>query len=208
MTTNATTAAALSDIVQKICALLAGRMIGFIHQRRTLNDPALALVSLTMSNVVRRFAAVMARLDAGTLRRPPACKPGATPRKPPATRKPRQEWPYRLRNAPGWLYVLIEPKHHLACFADSLHAWIKSPDLQPLLVQAPQLRRILRPLCTMIGVELPPEPETEPESPTAESPPRKPRRRRAFNAGWPWFPRVLKSCFPTGFRPENYQKIA
>ena len=204
MTRNATTAAALSDIVQKICALLAGRMIGFIHQRRTLNDQALALVTQTMYAVTRRFNNVMIRLDAGTLRRPPARQPAATRGKPATPQKPRGEWPHRLRTTPGWLYLLIEPKHHLACYADTLHAWIKSPDLQPLLVQAPQLRRILRPLCTMIGVELPPQPEP----PNPASPPRKPRRRRAFNAGWPWFPRVLKDGLPPGIRPKNYEKIA
>lgn len=201
MTTNATTAAGLSDIVQKICALLSGRMIGFIHQRRTLNDPALSLVSLSMFSVVRRFNAVMARLDAGTLRRPPVRNPNAAPRKP-ATQRPRREWPYRLRTTPGWLYVLIEPKHHLAVYGDALQRWIKSPALQDLIVQAPQLRRILRPLCTMIGVELPPE-ISQPAS--GEAPPRK---RRVVNVAWPWLPRIPKDGFPPGFRPGNDEKPA
>ena len=208
MTTNQAAAAALSEIVHHICALLSGRMVNFIHQRRTLNDPALALVSNTMAAVARRFAAVMARLDAGTLRRPPVRKPpirehGAPPGKTPATRKPCQEWPYRLRSTPGWLYKLIEPKHHLAHWGDRLHEWIHSAELQAQIAQAPQLRRILSPLCTMIGVELPPRPEpSAPESGEA------PKPRRTFNAAWPWHPRILKDNFPPGFRPENYQKIA
>ena len=157
----------LALIIDRILCLLSGRSAGGIFQRRTLNDPALHLITVTLRRVATRFAKVLLRIANGTLRQPRQ-RPAA-PRKQPENPPKRREWPYRLRSTPGWLRKIIEPRHHLNYWADALRVLVRDPELQELLTPAPQLRQILRPLCTMMGVEPPPLPQPDP-------PPKKRRR--------------------------------
>ena len=147
----------LALIVERILSLLFGRNVNGIYQRVTLNGAALYLIDTTLRRVVRRFAATLLRLAAGTLVRPRRPTAPLSPR-PPREAPPRREWPYRLRSTPGWLHRIIEPKHNLNSLISHLHDLVRDPVIQNLVSQAPQFRRILSPLCTMMGVEPPPLP--------------------------------------------------
>ena len=162
----------LALIIDRILCLLSGRNAGGIFQRRTLNDPALYLITRTLHRVATRFANVLLRIANGTLCNRPTRKTPSEPRETPEIPPKRREWPFRLRSTPGWLRKIIEPKHHLNYWADALRDLVRDPELQKLLTPAPQLRQILRPLCTMMGVEPPPLPEPDP--------PRRKRRGRVY----------------------------
>jgi len=58
----------------------------------------------------------------------------------------------RLPRRFGWLLPLVPSE--AACFAGQLRATLLEPEMVALLDKAPQARLALRPLCTMLGVEM------------------------------------------------------
>ena len=93
----------------------------------------------------------------------------------PAAKRPvsptRQSRLLLLPRRSAWLLRLVP---ETASGASQLRHFLADPDVAALLVEAPQLRRILRPLCRMLGIRparaLPP-PDTAPTAPTAPSTP-------------------------------------
>ena len=152
--------ARFAAIVQTLLGLLAR----YGHQRK-IHGPLLVLISNHIRAIERRVIGLLERIAAGTLRRHPGRRkpaPRAAPR--PPTARP-------LPTGHAWLIRLVQ---ETAQAYPSLQFLLADPALPALLEQVPQLRRALRPLCTMLAVSLPkppPKPEAEPDPPPASRPP-------------------------------------
>ncbi|HEX3348408.1 MAG TPA: hypothetical protein VHS58_09960 [Acetobacteraceae bacterium] len=133
-------------------------------RHRFIPQALLFLIHARLGGIAQRFAATAAKVQAGTLRPP---RPRATPRKPSA-RQPYERLPRRF----GWLVALV-PGDAVG-FGLNLVQLLGEPEMQALLKAAPQLSRILRPLCRMLAAQ--PSPDLLPPPPPRV---RKPRPRRA-----------------------------
>ncbi|MCC6717314.1 MAG: hypothetical protein IT555_05475 [Acetobacteraceae bacterium] len=78
----------------------------------------------------------------------------------------------RLPTARAWLVVTVG--YQAANHASQLEHFLARPDLQPLLREAPQAGRLLRPLCRLLGLAPPPL-LTLPPRPPRQKPARPPR---------------------------------
>lgn len=119
------------------------------NQRR-VSGPWLALIWNRVRAVQRQVAGLIARFEAGTLRRYPNRR---APTPPTARRQPQRRSP--LPGGKLWLVRLVQ---ETARCTPLLQDWLAHPDTAALLQAAPQLRRALRPLCNMLGVTLPTQP--------------------------------------------------
>jgi len=178
-----------------------------------MTGPLIVLIWSRLRRVEARFAAAAARVGSGV--RPAgmrhaariAAEPGDTacggtacggtacggtvgaPSRPAASPARR-----RLPGGFGWL-VRLAPE--TTCHGSQLQHLLSDPEMTALLAAAPQIRRLLRPLCRMLAVAPPPEPPGTPEpaartiapgdanpigSPTTTAPSRA-RRRRATSEG-------------------------
>ena len=116
-----------------------------------------------------RFENLFARWRNGTLP-----KPRTTPRPPrpitPTTPAP----PFRLPRSRAWLIREMQC-HHVNGRAGTLEYFLANPDLPEFLAAAPQARRLLRPLCHMLGLQMPgdprwPDPKPSPAPKPAKTP--------------------------------------
>jgi hypothetical protein len=97
-----------------------------------------------------RFASLVARVQAGTLR-PPRVRPIAADTDP-RQRLPRAPDPFPRKFA--WLHRLLLP--HAPPFTGQLESLVwNEPSMAALVAAAPQAGRVLRPLCHMLAVQLP-----------------------------------------------------
>ncbi|HEX3349770.1 MAG TPA: hypothetical protein VHS58_16895 [Acetobacteraceae bacterium] len=133
-------------------------------RHRFIPQALLFLIHARLGGIAQRFAATAARVQAGTLRPP---RPRATPRQP-SVRRPYERLPRRF----AWLVALV-PGDAVG-FGLNLVQLLAEPEMQALLKAAPQLHRILRPLCRMLAAQ--PSPDLLPPLPPRV---RKPRPRRA-----------------------------
>jgi hypothetical protein len=141
--------------------LLLGLIARHGHMRR-VPAPLVVMVWQRVRAIATQVADLMARMQAGTLRRYPHRRrpgPRVAPRRPP-TASP-------LPQGHAWLVALIQ---ETAVGAAHLQQVLAHPDLPAHLQAAPQLRRALRPLCRMLGVRLPPPPAAPPSGPPAPAP--------------------------------------
>ena len=113
---------------------------------------------------VARFETLYARWQAGTLRplRIRAPRPAPADSQGPSPARPRLRLPRRR----GWLAAT---DHNLRNVAGQLAALLDRPDAAEFLHAAPQLGRVLRPICHMLGIDPPPALRLPPRPP---SPPR------------------------------------
>jgi hypothetical protein len=143
-----------------------------------------------------RLARALAHLAAGHTPRPARPR---TPRPSPAPREkdPRAHVPVRRH---GWLGALLD--HHVRAFASQLEFALARPGAAELLASSPAARRTLRPLCRMLGTELPAalrppprppraRPAREPKPPRLKSP--RPPRHGLAEGDQPFRPYVLKA---------------
>jgi hypothetical protein len=72
----------------------------------------------------------------------------------------------------AWLIRMLP--YEAACFGSQLQHQFSQPEMMALLEAAPQVGRLLRPLCRMLAIELPPALRLPPRPPR----PRKPRKPR------------------------------
>jgi hypothetical protein len=112
-----------------------------------------------------RLARLLGHLAAGRLPRPHRPRPhprrqAARPSRP----RPRPRLPSRRH---GWLGHILD--YNVRSAASQIQGLLRQPGVPETLAQAPGVLRTLRPLCHMLGVELPP---------ALRLPPRPPRRRR------------------------------
>ena len=120
-----------------------------------------------IASVVRRVTALLARLAAGQPSRPRAPRPGRKPGKPPIRFSRRRAW------------IVHRMGHHAAAYASQLQHLLHEPATAALLAQADPrslagIARTLRPLCHMLGVQLPHSLQPPP-APRRIKPPRPPR---------------------------------
>jgi hypothetical protein len=154
---NPLTLTNLPSIVEVLLALIAKHG----HMRR-LPGPIVVMVWQRVRSIATQVAALLARMQAGTLRRHPHRRPPSTPTTPrrPATPSP-------LPQGHAWLIALIQ---ETAVSGSHLQQLLAHPDLPAQLQAAPQLRRALRPLCRMLGVRLPSPPAAPQAGPSAPVP--------------------------------------
>src|SRR5271170_541196 len=135
------------------------------------SGPLGMLIWNRLDRMRRRFTALAERVSAGTL--PAAAAPrqrATTPRPAPAT----PDLPRLPPRRPGWLLGLLPEPWHLAYWRHPLEDLLADPQTAALFQAAPrQVGRILRPLCVMLRVDLPPEFRLPPR------PPRPPRPKPA-----------------------------
>lgn len=144
--------------------LLCGLIARHGHLRR-IAGPLLVLIWQRVRIAAAQTGALLARMQAGQLKRYPARRaprPSAAPRRRPARSA--------LPRGHAWLVTLIP---ETAASAVHLQTVLADENMPALLEAAPQLRRRLSPLCRMLGVKLPPRPQPPPLLPPAS---RRPRR--------------------------------
>ncbi len=131
---------------QTFARLIAGlcRAVAVAAAKNPLAAPLLLLLWPRLHRLSRRIAALAARIEAGTAgRRPPSPRPAAPRPRPPYARLPRRF---------AWLPRLVP---EAAASGSQLQHLLAEPQTAALLA-APQMGRLLRPLCRMLGVRPPP----------------------------------------------------
>ncbi len=131
-------------------------IIGNHAGRHPASVAVLTLLWPYLGRLVRRFEALVRRVEAGTLPRPRAAS--LTPRVrlpqfgPPCLRRPG------LPTSFAWLIRLVP--YHAACIGGQVRYLLVKPEMAALFIAAPQVARIFRPLCRMLavapGLDLPP----------------------------------------------------
>jgi hypothetical protein len=109
-----------------------------------------------------RFQRLYAHWKNGTLPKPRAPRPART-------REPAAAAPFRYPTNRAWLVG----RHGfvIAGYASQFRHWLTNPEIIEFLAAAPQARRILSPLCRMLGATLPPLPAPAPAPAPAPPPP-------------------------------------
>ncbi len=191
-----------ADPAERFARLVAAlcRAVAAGHGRG-IPGPLVLLVWSRLRRMAVRFARLAARVRAGAL---PA---RAAPRRPGRSGPP----PPPLPRKSGWLISLVP---QAAASASQLQHLLADPEMAALVAAAPQMGRILRPLCRMLGVVPPPglcserrpaparprpaapRPEApRPAPPAAEPEPRPPKPAWLRRSGLPGRRRPLP--FPT-----------
>ena len=142
------------------------------------------LIIRRVQTLPHRLRAIIEALRDGTYR-PPAPRGPRGPNSKP--RPPTLAWPQRMPNHHAWLVRMSRP---FFAHGSYLEQFLRDPEMQALIQAAPQLRRLFRPICRMLGVtvlkETSPEP-TEPRSaavsPTSRPVPPRPAPPAARRTG-------------------------
>jgi hypothetical protein len=150
----------------------------------------LSFLWLHLHTLNNRFAALYARWKNGTLPKPrPLPAPGAP--RPAGVRKPRPAPPIRLptiRLPSGRLWLLKDTQTTAAAGSLLRHLIATNPELQEFMQAAPQVRRLLQPLCHALGIDIDKpygvplvtahaDPPADPPAEPAAEPPAAPPRR-------------------------------
>ncbi len=110
-------------------------------------EPARAIVLYgRISGSFGRIERLLVRFRAGRLSR-------VTPRLGVARQGVRRDCAVRLPRKFGWL--VAAGGHQAACYGSQLQTVLATPDMAEMLAASAQARRILRPLCRALAVELP-----------------------------------------------------
>ncbi len=136
---------ASDPITARVRTILRGLMAVFANWGAM--EPSLTLVFHNrVSAIHRRIERLLVRFRAGMLRpmSPRTAKAGPRAPSQQAVRMPRKF---------GWL--LDAGKHNAAYFTNQLNDLLTTPEMVALLEAAPQAKRMLRPLCRALAVELP-----------------------------------------------------
>jgi hypothetical protein len=114
--------------------------------------PLLLLVWNRLCGMRNRFTALAARVRAGTLPAP------APPRQRAATPRPAAapDFPKLPPLSSGWLLRMVPEPWHLNAWRTPLQELLADPEMAAVVQAAPQMGRILRPLCHMLHEEPPP----------------------------------------------------
>jgi hypothetical protein len=163
-------ALAVEELAQAIDAILASLLAllrTFARYTQALGPLATPIWN-RISRTRVRLARALAHLAAGHTPRPTRPRP-ARPNQAPREKDPRTHVPVRRH---GWLGALLD--HHVRAYASQLEFLLARPGAAALLATSPAARRTLRPLCRMLGTELPAPlrlpPRLKPERPKPERP--------------------------------------
>ena len=129
-----------TSIIEGLCRVLTK------HGRaRFITAPVLLLIWNRIIRMARRFASLTERYCAGTLAEPaPARSRGTSPR---PARVPASE------ALPGHFRWLVNMIPEAEAIAGDVCWLLQRPEMEELIDMAPQVGRILRPLCRMLGIE-------------------------------------------------------
>jgi hypothetical protein len=148
-------------IIDGLCRAAAARL-GAPGPARWTAGPLMILLWGRLRRMAARFAALAARAG---VRRRAFLRPGTVSSPPLRPRTTPKCLPRRF----AWLVRLVP---EAACYGTQLQHLLSEPAMAELLAASPQARRILRPLCRMLGVlQAPAQPasplraETEAETP-------------------------------------------
>jgi len=142
--------------IQRFALIIDGLCRSFAASHaRGVAGPLILLVWSRLRRIGARFAAVAARVRSGTVPaassraacRGTACGPAASRPTPSGARQ-------TLPRGFAWL-VRLAPE--AACHGSQLQNLLSDAEMVALLSAAPQMARVLRPLCRMLGVEPTPE---------------------------------------------------
>jgi hypothetical protein len=135
-------------LIEGLCQAIAAR-----GAASGLAVPLMVLIWSRLRRMAARFARLADRVRAGTLPRRAARRSGKSGPPPP-----------RLPGNFAWLVRLVP---QAAAGGSQLRHLLADPEMAELLAAAPQMGRILRPLCRMLGVRPPPGPLAPPPRPRA-----------------------------------------
>jgi hypothetical protein len=148
-------------IMEGLCRAIAARSAG-----GRVAGPLIILIWNRLSRMAVRFAALAARVRSGAL-------PSPAPVRTPAASRPASPRP--SRPLPDGFTLLVRLAPEAACFGGQLQDLLSDPEMTALLSAAPQIGRLLRPLCRMLGVkpspDLLPPPSRNAGSPDRPRPP-------------------------------------
>jgi hypothetical protein len=145
------------------------------HVARGVSGPLILLIWNYLGRLMQRFTAIAAKVRAGTLPAPKAPKRRAPlpAAEPPHPAKPRKR--SLLPHGEMWLVKLFG--WQVAGFGSQLEHMLRNDsEMAALIAAAPQLGRLIRPLCRALGRD--PGPARLPPQPPKPSQPRKPRPPR------------------------------
>ena len=153
-------------VIAGLCAAVAARIGG--PAGPGLPGPLIVLIWTRLQRMAARVTRLAAHVQAGTL---PPPRRRAVPRRtvsPPYTRLPRS-FAWLVRHVPA-----------AASGATQLQELLADPEMAALIEAAPQIGRVLRPLCRMLGVDPPPVLRRPPPAAAAvrPAPPQEPPRSR------------------------------
>ena len=143
-----------------------------------LDGAVAVLVSNRTGRIFGQIERMLARFRAGSLRR--VTRPISTVRARGETAGRGPALPRRF----GWL--VVAGKHQAAGYGCQLQHLLNEPDMTALLAASAQARRVLRPLCRALAIELPWT--VTPPRPPKPGKPRKPRPK----------PEIFKIPLPRG----------
>jgi hypothetical protein len=132
----------LTDMLQALCRIVAAE-----GRRLHMPRPLIVLAWNRVARLANRFLSLVHRLNDGKL------SPVGTARRP-ASRHPPTAPSWRTRHV-AWLLRMMRTEV-VAC-AGALEYYLSWPEMAELIREAPQAVRILRPLCRILGVKIPPE---------------------------------------------------
>ena len=138
---TASPAQRFAHIIGMLCDAVAARGPGGV-----LPTPLLLLLWGRLRRMATRVTRAAARLAAGIQPR--------APRPRPATPRPSRPQPLRLPRKYAWVVVEVPGT---AAYGNYLQALLADPQMAPLIA-VPSVRRLLNPLCQMLGVPKPPKP--------------------------------------------------
>jgi hypothetical protein len=141
----------------RLAAIVAGllNVVGK-HSRFGLLWVIGGLVGRRIMKARNQALELIARIEKGTLRRPPVRREAAAPRKPmdEAARQRLAEQAEKWRKVPrkrGWLVALVG--YEAAGFASQLAHLLQDEEMKRHLAATPRLGRALWPLCRMLGMD-------------------------------------------------------
>jgi hypothetical protein len=176
----------------KTMALIIGGLCASVAKRIAADRTSGPLILVTVArlrHLLARFTSLAARAQAGKLRpprrrtvRPRAAPPPeeplpgeASPGQPTPDPKPPRQRERLLPRKFGWLIRFVP--YEAACFGSQLQHQLSRPEMVALIEAAPQAGRILRPLCWMLAIPLPPILRLPPKQ-RIPKPPRQPAPER------------------------------
>ena len=146
----------LGAIIGLLCRTVAARSAGGF-----LGGLSVILIWTRLRRIAARVAGLAARRGVAPRHRPPRMQSERPARPAPKPRLPR---------GTAWLVRLVP---ETACGAAQLQHLLTEPDMAELIAATPQMGRLLRPLCRMLGVAPPPAIATPPR-PLVPAPPSRP----------------------------------
>jgi len=154
---------AVAEVARCLDAILFP-FLALMAARFALLGPLLMPVWTRVSRTRQRLLRLLTRIAAGHLPRPPR-RPGAAPR-PSGAPAP---FPNRRH---GWLAIMLD--HNARGYASQLNHLLHTPGVADIIAASPGAVRTLRPLCRMLGVDLPAvlRPPARPPAPPRQRPPR------------------------------------